>query len=260
MRSTGHRGRRWPDRRRRTRRCCRPAAGRRCAAGRWGRCPAGPRGPARERLQRGDGRPGRLRRRRQVAEVALRRGEALVGRDVADQREHAVVGAVVAAEEVVHVHEAGGVEVLHRPDRGVVVGVPGGEHRGIHLDQGRAVGHVVVALALLFLDHVALVVEVLLRHGVEQVAVPVGLHPEGELVGALGHGLEVVGAVEPRRRVEPAALGHQPGEVLAAGDVPRPLEHQVLEQVGETGAPGDLVAGPDVHPDVDGDGGDGGVR
>ena len=204
-----------------------------------GTCPAGPPAPAPASGSRGGtaGRDGSADGR-QVAEVALRRGEPLLRRDVADQGEHAVVGAVVATEEVVHVLEAGRVEVLHRPDRRVVVGVPGGEHRGVHLDEGRAVGHVVVALALLLLDHVPLVVEVLLRDRVEQVPVPVGLHPEGQLVGTLGDGLEVVGAVEPGRRVEAAALGHQPGEVLAAGDVPRPLEHQVLEEVGEAGAPG----------------------
>ena len=162
-----------------------------------------------------------------------------------------VVGPVVAAEERVDVLEARGVEVLHRPDRRVVVGVALGEDRGVDVDEGVAVGLVVVALALLLLDDVALVVEVLLRHRVEEVPVPVGLEPEGELDRAGGHRLEVVGAVEPRRGVEPAALGHERLEVLPAAHVARPLEHQVLEEVGEPGAPGRLVARADADPEVE---------
>ena len=41
--------------------------------------------------------------------------------------------------------------------------------------------------------------------------------------------------------------------MLVLGDVLRPLEHHVLEQVGEAGAPGRLVAPADLVPDVDGD-------
>ena len=86
---------------------------------------------------------------------------------------------------------------------------------------------------------------------------PVGLQPEREVQGALGHRLEVVGPVEPGRRVEPAALGHQRAEVLAALHVARSLEHQVLEEVGEPGAPGRLVPRPDADPEVHGDSRDG---
>ena len=152
--------------------------------------------------------------------------------------------------------EAGGVEVLHGADRRVVVGVPLGEDGGVDVDERVAVGLVVVALALLLLHHVALVVEVLLRHGVEQATVPVGLEPQGQLDGTGGHGLEVVGAVEPGRGVEAGALRHQGLEVLATAHVARTLEHQVLEEVREPGAAGRLVAGPDPDPDVHRDVGD----
>lgn len=136
------------------------------------------------------------------------------------------------------------------------------EQSGAEVDRAERVpvGDVVVALPLLLLHHVALVVEVLLVDRVEQVPVPVGLHPQRELVGALGHRLEVVGAVEPGRRVEPAPLGHEPGEVLAAGDVARALEHQVLEEVGEAGAARRLVPRAHVDPEVDGHVGHAGVR
>ena len=120
-------------------------------------------------------------------EVALDELETGLGRDVAAQGEHGVVRPVVATEERVHVRQARGVEVLHRADRRVVVGVALREDRGVDVDEGVAVGLVVVALALLLLDDVALVVEVLLRHGVEEVTVPVGLEPERELDRARGH-------------------------------------------------------------------------
>ena len=194
---------------------------------------------------------------RQRPEVGLHLGERVLRVDVADDGQDRVVGAVVVAEEGVDVLEARGVEVLHRPDRRVVVGVAVGEDRGVDVGEGVAVGHVVVALPLLLLDDVALVVEVLLGQRVEQVPVPVGLQPEREVQGALGDRLEVVGAVEPGRRVETAALGHQRAEVLAALDVARALEHQVLEEVGEPGPPGRLVPRPDAHPEVHGDGRDG---
>jgi len=159
----------------------------------------------------------------------------------------------VGAEERVHVGQARGVEVLHRPDGRVVVGVPLREGRGVEVDQGVAVGLVVIALALLLLDHVALVVQVLLGHGVEEVPVPVGLEPQRQLDGPLRHGLEVVRAIEPGRRVQPSALGHERLEVLTARHVLRALEHQVLEEVGEPGPTGRLVARPHPHPQVDRD-------
>ena len=48
---------------------------------------------------------------------------AWAGIHIADDREDRVVGRVVGAEEAGHVLERGRVEILHRPDRGVVVGV-----------------------------------------------------------------------------------------------------------------------------------------
>ncbi len=41
--------------------------------------------------------------------------------------------------------------------------------------------------------------------------------------------------------------------MLGLGDVPRPLEHHVLEQVREPGLAGDLVLRADVVPEVDRD-------
>ena len=68
---------------------------------------------------------------RQVTEVALDEGEPLLGGEVTAQGEHGVVRGVVRPEERVDVVEARGVEVLHRADRRVVVGVALREHRGV---------------------------------------------------------------------------------------------------------------------------------
>ena len=57
-----------------------------------------------------------------------------------------------------------------------------------------AVGHIVVALTLLFLDHLALGVEIVLVN--VQTAHPIRLQPQREAEGLRADGLEVVGAVE----------------------------------------------------------------
>lgn len=186
------------------------------------------------------------------AEVLLDPGDGLLGVDVADDGEDGVVGRVVGAEERAGVVEGGGVEVGHRADGGVVVGVAVGEgERGELLERG-AVGHVVVALAALVLDDVALVLHRRVVEGGEQRAHPVGFQPEGEFELVGRHRLEVVGALEARGAVERAAGSLHEFEVAVVGDVGGALEHQVLEQVGQPGAALDLVAGADVVPEADG--------
>jgi hypothetical protein len=69
----------------------------------------------------------------------------------------------------------GGVEVRHRADRRVVVRVALGNRWPEELLVPRPVGPVVVAPALLVLDDLALVVEVLLAERVEQRPHPVRL-------------------------------------------------------------------------------------
>jgi hypothetical protein len=209
-------------------------------------------------------RPVGCRRRRgdrgQVAEVPLGGVERVLLGHVADDRQDRVVRPVVLAEERVHVLQRGGVQVLHRPDRHVCVRVAFGEREPDEPLVRVAVRAVVVALPLLFLDHVTLVVQVLLVDRVEQVAHPVRLEPEREVETAAGQRLEVVRAVEEGARVQAGAGGLQQAEVLTGGDVARPLEHQVLEEVREPGQPRWFVARPDVVPEVDGDDRDGAVR
>ena len=56
------------------------------------------------------------------AEILLDLGQGLIGLEIADQRQHRVVGSIVAFEERLHVLQGGGVEVLHGADDGVLVG------------------------------------------------------------------------------------------------------------------------------------------
>ena len=172
--------------------------------------------------------------------------------DVADDRQDRVVRRVPGPEERDHVLDARSVEILHRADGRVVVRVAVREDRRHELLVEGAVGPVVVALALLVLDHLALVVEVLLAQRVEQRRHPVGLQPQPELELVRRQRLEVVGAVEVGGGVVDAAGTLDDGHVLGLGDVARALEHEVLEQVREAGLARRFVARADGVPEVDG--------
>ena len=204
---------------------------------------------------------------RQVAQrrdrrVGRDRPEVLVGPRadlraiaVAHDREHRVVGRVVGREERADVLERGRVEVGHRADRRVVVRMGLREQVGEELLVPRPVRPVVVAPALLVLDDLALVVEVVLAERVEEAAEAVRLEPDRQLQLVRRQGLVVVRPVEPGRPVEGPAGGLDERHVLGLPDVRRALEHHVLEEVGEAGLALDLVLGADVVPDVDGDDG-----
>ncbi len=159
---------------------------------------------------------------RDGAEVLLDPGERLLRVDVADDRQDRVVGRVVGAEERARVLQRRRVQVGHRADGRVVVRVAlGVGQRGQPLEGG-AVGHVVVALPALVLDHVTLVVQRLLVERGQQRAHPVRLQPERQLQLVGGHGLEVVGALEARRAVERAAGALDQLEVAVALDLAEP--------------------------------------
>ena len=203
------------------------------------------------------------RRERQVAErrdvragrdgpeVALGRRPDVRGLDIADHRQDGVVRRVVGPEEGAHVLDRRGVEVVHRADGRVMVRMLRREEVGLELLLERAVRAVVVRPALLVLDDLALVVEVLLAQGVEQGRHPVGLEPEGQFELVRRQRLEVVRAVEPGRAVHGPAGGLHERDVFGLRDVARALEHDMLEQVREAGLAGDLVLGADVVPEVD---------
>ena len=126
--------------------------------------------------------------------------------------------------------------------------------RGIQRGGGRLpehpVGPVLVALAALVLHHVALNVQLLKGHRLEQTTHPIGLQPERQLEGVRGDDLVVVRAIGVGGSVVHRPGGLQEVVEVALGNVRAPLEHDVLEQVGEAGATGLLVAGSHVVPHV----------
>ena len=105
-------------------------------------------------------------------------------------------------------------------------------------------GPVLVALAPLVLDDVALRVDGLRRHRVEQVAHAIRFEEQRELERVRRHVDPVVGAVVLRRAVVVAAGRLEQRVELARLDVAGAHEHQVLEQMREAGAAGPLAAEP----------------
>ena len=118
------------------------------------------------------------------------------------------------------------------------------------LDRGHPVGGVLVALAALVLDHVALGVDGLGRHRVEQIRHPVGLEEERQVQRVRRHVDVVVGAILGRRRVVGAAGRLEQLIEVAVLGVGRAHEHEVLEEMREPGPPGLLARRADVIPDV----------
>ena len=113
-------------------------------------------------------RPIQRRSRRQAAEVLLDQPLRLGRIEVAGDHERQVVRRVVAAEELLHVVEGRGGQILHAADDRPRVGMP--DRREVHRDDlvGASVRRILEALAPLVLDHVALVVQLLLIGLVEQ--------------------------------------------------------------------------------------------
>ena len=190
------------------------------------------------------------------AEILLHQALGLRRIEVAGDAQAGVGRVIVAAEEVGDVLARGLGDVFHRADRRPAIGMIGRIQRGQDRFVDQAVGAVLVALAALVLDHVALVVEFRLGHGREQKAHAVRFHPQGQFQVVRGHGLPIVRAVHGGRAVQPPAHRLDRPEVDLVV-VLRALEHHVFEEVGEPGPARPLVLGTDVIPDVDADDGRG---
>ena len=85
--------------------------------------------------------------------------------------------------------------------------------------EGGSVGDIVVTLAALFLHHLALDIEFLLRQRGEEVPHPIGLQPEAEREVIRRQRLEVIRPIEERRPVQDAADRLHIAEVLVVADV-----------------------------------------
>ena len=125
------------------------------------------------------------------------------------------------------------------------------ERGAIHQLVEHAVGLGQDALIVFTDHHVARGVNV--RFGDVERAEPVGFGPQQRLEIIRRDDLVVVGDVVGRKRVvHPADVLGQPVDRLGRG-VARPLEHQVLEEVRESGAAGRIVFAADAVPHVDRD-------
>ena len=172
---------------------------------------------------------------------------------VARNHQDRVVRRVPGTEEVVDLAEVGGGQVGHVADHVPRIGMSRREQRVEHLFPGRSVGNVVHPLEALVPHHFALGVQLGLVENIEEIRHPVRFGPERQAERLPGHRLVVVRPVVARGAVH-AARGqartgplHEPDEVAVV--VAGALEHQVLEQMGEPGAPGLLVLGPHVVPE-----------
>ena len=119
------------------------------------------------------------------------------------------------------------------------------------LHECRRIRLVVDPHASFFLHGVALILEVLVRHG--KGSHPVRFEPQREVQPVGGDGFEVRGAVFVRGAVHAAAGTLDERHVLRLADVCRSFEHHVLEQVREAGTIQALAAAADVVPQIDGD-------
>jgi len=132
-----------------------------------------------------------------------------------------------------------------------MVGVPLGVEQLVEPLAGETIGLVLDPLAALVHHHLALGVEVLLGEGGQEEAHAVRFEPQGEVEMVGGHGLVVIGAVEPGRAVGDSADLLDETEMVVSAHMLAPLKEHVLEQVGEPGAARPLVARAHVIPEVD---------
>ncbi len=188
-----------------------------------------------------------LLRLRDPAVVLLHQARRLVGVEVADDRERGVGGHVVAAIERADVVDGGRLEVLHAADDRMLVGMHG--ERGVvqQLRQA-AVWLVLDAHPAFFLDDLALALERVLVDA--QRGHPIGLEPQHQRQVLRWRRLPVDRDVLTRLGVGLPADAGDERAVRFRLHVLRALEHHVLEQVREAGAPRLLVLRPDVVPQL----------
>ena len=179
------------------------------------------------------------------------------GVDVAGDEQHGVARRIVTIEEILQIGLGSRVEIFHRADDFVAVGVADGNKRLQLHARHAAQRNVFHPLAALVLDHVALVGEGFAEGGpIEQKPHARAFQPQPQLKLRCRQGFEVVGPIRAGGSV--ARRGPGLGQILEVGvlgDVLGALEHHVLEQVGEAGLAGDFVLRADLVPNLDVDDG-----
>ena len=152
------------------------------------------------------------------------------------------------AEPVLDVVQAGAVEVRHRSDRQMPIGLAAEQpFEQFVLDEAI---RLIVALPFLVLNDPALFVEHISSNRTKQMPHPVAFEEQRAIERGGRHILEIIGAIEAGgavivgradllQRLEEIAR-----RILAA------VEHQMLEEVREAGLPRGLVLRADVVPDA----------
>ena len=186
---------------------------------------------------------------RDLAEVMLRQRKGARRLDGARDCQRGVARVIVRREKRLHLVQCRRSKVVGAANRQPVIRMVGRIERRQHRHRRAPVRAVLVVLASLVEDDVALVVEFRVGERRQEVAHAVGLEPEREFHRSGGDHLPVVRAVCVCRAVEDGASGLQRLEV-AAVVMRRPFEHQVFEQVGQPRAPGTLILRADVVPQV----------
>ena len=113
----------------------------------------------------------------------------------------------------------------------------------------------VFILALFVLDDAALEIEFFLIEDGEEMAHAVAFGEEDVVEHGGGNVFEVIGAVVVGGAVEVGGADAFHGVDVGEIEILAAAEHEVLEEMGETGLAGFFVFGADVIPGVDGDDG-----
>ncbi len=181
-------------------------------------------------------------------EVQIHQLLGLLNVDVARDGEDGVVGAVEIFVKCLIVNLLGCIQVFHRTDGRVFVGVGAVEAlKGFF--QNATVRAVVVTEATLFFHDLPLRLDAhFFDAGVEH---PLAFEPEAEGKLVAGQQFVVIGAVEGSVGVVGTACLVDVVVKFAAFDVVRAFKKQVLEEVGEAGAVGFFIFGADVVHDRD---------
>ena len=158
----------------------------------------------------------------------------------------------MAAEPFLDVGQAGRVQIGHRSDRGMAIGVVGGEQPLGQLVAAQAV-RLVVALPLLVLDDATLHIQRVLRDRPGQIAHAIGFEEQRAVQRRGRHRLEIIGAVETGGAVQVGRADLLQRFEEVARRILAAVEHQMLEQVREAGLALRLVLRPDVIPHADRD-------
>ena len=106
----------------------------------------------------------------------------------------------------------------------------------------------IVALPFFVLDNAALVIELLLRDRAQQITHAVAFQPEGAFKRRLGNGLEIIRTVEIGRAVVIGRTHFLQVLEVVFRRIFGAVEHEVFEQMGETGLALRFVLGTDIVP------------